>query len=429
MERYQIKNLYSSGDYQGIIALWENEEERGQFSDWDYVYVMNTFYAQKEYDQCLEVYRSFHKKYPDSDKLDDKMAWSCYHARMKNFDFKTGEKEKLKQQAEYIIEHSSQSVYSPKWFMVKYMLKHMKNGDFGQIVTDQDALRYIDAVDPETLSLTCETVMAENGKEIEKASDKETWYMNRAKLLFLNGDYEQCIECSDKALSAFSKYHYNNDSWFRYRKAKSLFALGNKEEARKFVREIQSRGMNHWCLQQLLFEMDSSDGQKDRAMMYAGMCALTDPSHEMRVSFYEDYADYLEANGYQEEADLHRHLVLLIRRENEWTLREKHLSWSIPTGISALNKQETLQKLKRFWTECRDKNVTWHTGSVTRVLAEGRSGFITDENGKSYYFNSRDLKGNRGIAEEGLKVRFTLVDRLDRSKGVIKPNAVQITII
>ena len=205
--------------------------------------------------------------------------------------------------------------------------------------------------------------------------------------------------------------------------------MNDPEGAITIVKDIQAHGLNHWCLFQMLYEIDVSAGENENALMHAGMCALADPSHEMRVSFYADYADYLESKGYTEEAALHRHLVLLIRAEKEWTLREKHQSWVIPEEINNLNKQETLQKLKKFWTYWRDKNQVWLFGTVTKLLAEGKSGFITDEQGKSYYFNSRDFERGRKHPEEGVKVRFSVIDKLDRSKGVVKPNAVNISIV
>ena len=149
----------------------------------------------------------------------------------------------------------------------------------------------------------------------------------------------------------------------------------------------------------------------------------------MRVGFYSDYADFLDAEGHTEEAALHRHLVLLIRNEKAWSLKQVHMSWVIPPEIEALNKPETLKKLKKFWFDCRDKNVSWLTGSIVRLLGESKSGFVEADDGKSYYFNARDIHGLRGAPEVGMKVRFTLEDRLDRSKGVVKKNAVRISII
>ena len=40
-------------------------------------------------------------------------------------------------------------------------------------------------------------------------------------------------------------------------------------------------------------------------------------------AFYEDFADYLEQSGLTHEAALHRRLVILIRQENNWGLKQK----------------------------------------------------------------------------------------------------------
>lgn len=422
-----MKNLYSAGNYQEIISLWQNPAERTQFTEWDYVYVMNTFYAQKNYEQCLEVYRAFHGAFPDSDKLDDKMSWACYHSKIKGFDFRTGDREKLRKQAEYIISHSSQNAYSPKWFMVKYMLEHMKNGDFGPEIDLNKALQYIDQVEPSSLSTKAEEFTTDNGRRVSLASDKENWYKERTKLLLSVGEYEKCIECCDEGLKCLYTFHNNNDSWFRFRKAKALYALGRTDEARKYIKEIQTRGLNHWCFYQLLYEMDKRENNFEQAMIDACICAKADPSHEMRVRFYEDYSSFLNENGYKKEADLHRQLILLVRKENEWNLKETHLSWSLPDDIAGMDKKTVLKELDVFWNEWKNRNKTYVTGTVKRLLTERKSGFIESDDGKSYYFNARDFQKKNIIPHEGMRVRFTIVDRLDKSKGIVKPNAVEIS--
>ncbi len=431
MDQYQMKNLYDSGNQEEIAALWQDAEEREQFSEWDYIYVMNTFYKQKDYNECLEVYRAFHKKYPDSDKLDDKMGWSCYHTKIKSFDFKAGDRNKLRQQAEYIISHSGQGNYSPKWFMVKYMLDQIKEGNFGQDISPQQQLLYLDQVDPESLSTDSETRTLENGRTIHSAYDREDWYRIRAKLLLAAEQYDECIDCCDSALQKLQAFgfHNDNDQWFRYRKAKSLFALGKAEEAGKYVHDIQARGLNHWCLWQLLFEMDRETGRTDEAIANGCKCALADPSHEMRIKFYEAFAEFLNVNGYALEAALHRQLVVLIRKENDWNLKERHLAWSIPEEIAAKDKQAVLKDLKAFWREWQNKGKTYFQGTVKRLLGEGKSGFIEADDGKNYYFNARDFQRRNTIPQEGMRVKFTLVDKLDKSKGVVKPNATDISII
>ena len=424
-----MKELYAAGKYQEIIALWENREERAEFTEWDYVYVMNTFYAQKNYEQCLEVYRAFHRVFPESDKLDDKMSWACYHAKIKGFDFKTGDREKHRRQAEYIIRHSSQGPYSPKWRMVKYMIEHSKNGDFGAAEDLSVLLEYLDQVEPSSLSTKSEEFTAENGRRVSSASDRESWYTERSKILLSLKEYEKCIACCDEGLRNLYTFHNNSDSWFRYRKAAALYALGKIDEARKNIRDIQARGLNHWCFYQLLYEMDKSENNPDQAMINACICATMDPSHEMRVRFYEDFAGFLSEKGYLRESALHRQLVLLIRKENEWNLKETHLSWNLPEDVSSLDKKTVLKQLQPFWDAWRNRNKQYFTGTVNRLLPEGRSGFVEADDGKDYYFNARDFRQKNVLLKEGLRVRFTVVDRFDKRKGIVKPSAAELSII
>ena len=430
MEPYQMKNLYSAGKFQEIIALWKNEEEREQFTEWDYIYVMNTMYKQQQdYKECLEVYRAFHKKFPESDKLDDRMGWACYQVHIKGFDPKTGDRKALRKQAEYIIAHSSQEQYSPKWFMVKYMLDQIKDGAFGQEISPQQQLEYIDQINPDTLSTQTGERILGNGRTVQTASDREDWYRIRAKLLLTTERYEECIEFCDKALNSFQKFHTDNDQWFRYRKAKSLFALGRADEARQYIHDIQARGLNHWCLWQLLFEMDRDTGNAESAIINGCRCALADPSHEMRVKFYENFATFLGSQGMFMEAELHRQLVVLIRKENDWPLKERHKAWEIPEELAAMDKQTVLKELNSFWRKWKDKDKVYFTGTVRKLLGEGKSGFIESDDGKSYYFNARDFQRRNTVPQEGMRVRFTLTDRMDKSKGVVKPNATDIIMI
>ena len=46
-DRSDHKQGYDAGKQDEIVALWQNPEEREQFSEWDYVCVMNTFYVSQ----------------------------------------------------------------------------------------------------------------------------------------------------------------------------------------------------------------------------------------------------------------------------------------------------------------------------------------------------------------------------------------------
>ena len=66
---------------------------------------------------------------------------------------------------------------------------------------------------------------------------------------------------------------------------------------------------------------------------------------------------------------------------------------------------------------------------IKKILPHGKSGFIQGEDGESYYFNKFDFKGSKEDFSEMTSVSFYTEDRLDKKKGIMKPNAVNINTI
>lgn len=425
MEQYQLKGLYDQGSYEEIRAIYQNPEERDAFTEWDWSFAMNALYKLKRYSDCLDAYKMFHKKYPDSSRLDDKMSWSLYYTHLRNAEILPDNAETFRKQAEYVLQHCSSTQYSPRWMVTKLLIKAMREGKLGQNVDHQSIARYLDQIDPMTLSTT-EGSTEQNGKQIKLASDRESWYAEKSKVQLDLGQYEACIDTAGEALHVITSFHHHHDSWFAYRRAKAQIALGRTDQAQKEIEAILNRGFSHWCFYQIPFEIEK-DHQNDEAALLDGVkCALADPSHEMRVTFYDEFAEFLYTMNRQREADLHRQLVILLRNENGWPLREKQLAWVIPEDIREMDKRAVLRELAAFWCSVNDSGRTFYEGAVTKLLPSGQDGFIT-ANGDSYYFSMRDVRGHN--AEMGSKVRFALENRLDRKKNVMKPAAVDIQII
>lgn len=428
---YQLKNLFDQGQYEQVVSFWTMPDEVEQFSQWDFRDCMNSFYKLKRYQECLDVYRACSKRYPEFRMLDDKMGWSVYHAKVKNFDFQQGDTAALLKQIDYVFEHSADSRYSPRWVLAKFVADAVKNGKFGGERDYALAVHYLDMVNPENLSTEEQTMTDNSGKIRNLASNRESWFSHKTNLLLKLQDYEACMACCDRAFEALRgvRLHSNNDSWFRYRKAKCLQALNRADEAKAYVEQILKGGFSHWCLLQLMFEFEAEAGNDAKALSYAGACSLSDPEHKMRVGFYEELADYLARSGDAELPVLLRKLVLLLRAENEWKEKSYYSEWQFPADVAAMDKQAVLSRLNPIWREWRDKDKVFLTGTIDRLLAEGKSGFIIADNGSSYYFNARDMHGKTREPGVGMKVRFTLVDKLDKSKGVVKPNAVEISLL
>ncbi len=426
---YELKNLFKQGQYDQVVAYWKDPNEVAQFSEWDFQVMMESFYKLKCYQDCLEVYRKCYAKFPKSTLLDDKMGWAIYYTKVKDFDFQHGDVKVLLRQIDYVFQHSSDTQYSPRWRLAKFVAKATEDGKFGYERDYHLALQYLDMVNPDMLSKEESPITGDNGKHM--ASDRESWYSHKTKLLLKAQDYKACIACCDQALRALRgvRLHNNNDSWFHYRKAQCLQALNQTDEARKCVEGILQSGFRSWPLLQLMFEFEAAAGNKAKALAYAGQCALFDSSHKMRVSFYEDLADYLEREGETEIPMLLRKFVLLLRAKEEWGEKSRHAEWKFSDAIAAMDESAVLKHLTPIWREWRDKDKVFLTGTIVHLQPEGKSGHIAADNGGSYYFNARDFLKKGCTPQIGMKVKFTLIKKLDKSKGVVKENAVEITVL
>ena len=426
-EQVSLWEQYKSGNYDEVIGIWESNQPIND--DWSIRAVMYSYYKLKRFDNCIVVYKKYHEHFPESNALDNILGWSLYHTSIKTFDFKRGNVNTLIKQVDYVLNHSGSDERSPRWAVVKFIIKAMNNNNNGFARDNERLSQYLDFVNPDILSAEEQFFTDKSGETRKLASERETWYSEKTKCLLSLQKYDECIQCCNKALRSLTIFHNNNDSWFTYRKAKCLYAKGQITEAKAYFEKILAAGIKQGCLFQSMFEIERDTGHVDSALSYAAACATSDPEHQMRVSFYPEFADYLDTQGYSNEAMLHRKLVILLRNGNSWRISAEQAAWQFTPDVDKLTKEDVLKKLTPFWRELRDKNKVFLTGEIEKLLAEGNSGFISAEDGKSYYFNARDIRGKNMEPKVGTKVRFTIVKKLDRSKGVVKPSAAEITIL
>lgn len=103
--------------------------------------------------------------------------------------------------------------------------------------------------------------------------------------------------------------------------------------------------------------------------------------------------------------------------------------FSYPEDVWSLDKKDVIRELLPFWRQEKERGIEFYEGVIDRILPNGKSGFIRSDNGSSYYFNVRDFTKRVNELQEGARVRYTLEERLDKSKNIMKPNAVQISFI
>lgn len=423
-----MKNFYNSGQYEEGIRFAAESENRADFDDWDYLYYLNCLYKLEKYAECLEVYEEFHEKYPDSTLLNDKIGWCRYHVDIKPFDFDHGNKEQFISMIDEILSSCSDSEFSPKTWIATVAAEAVFKSKLAVNPDYELGDKYLSMIDPATLSLKERENTTGYGRTVKAPSDREKWYGRKTKALEKLERYDECLEYIEKAFADIPNFHNNEDHWLNYRKAKCFLEQGDADTAEKLINDTL-KSFKHWCFYELLFKIAVARNDTEAAMHFGCLCATADREHSLRVTFYENFASFLLDNGKEYEAALLFKLIEEIREEKGWKGIRLPDGFSYPGTVTSLDKKAVIRELEEFWNEEKNKGVEFHEGVISRILSNGNSGFIHDNNGNNYYFSVRDFVKKVHDVREGDKVRYTLVDRLDRKKNEVKPNAVEISFI
>ena len=189
--------FYKQGQFVEAIDF-ASDDERKHFNDWDYLFLARCFYKTKRFQDYIELYKEFHKKYPDSDKLDNNLGWCLYHVFLKNFDFETGNRNRYLKQVDFILNHSDNSQYSPKSFVALRAADAVFKSKLAVNPDYELGNKYLSLVDPLSLDLE-ERIFEVDGRTVRTSSEREQWYNRKTKALEKLGQYEECIAFIDDA--------------------------------------------------------------------------------------------------------------------------------------------------------------------------------------------------------------------------------------
>jgi hypothetical protein len=426
-EEFNLKALHKQQEYSHICELLDNNQISFD-SEWDFVYSMNSLYKLKRYNDCLVMYRKCKKVYPESEMLNDKMGWSVYYVYIKNFDFENGDKNKLIKQVNYVINNCKEGQYSPRKQVINTVIKAICDKKLKAVIDYELLNKYLDCLNPDNLS-TIERRFESDDKIIKTASEMEEWYSKKTKALCQLELHEECIDFCNKGLEKIRSFHHDNDSWFKYRKACALYGLKRYDEAKTLMENVVNGKFIHWCLFELLFKISASLEDNDAALKYIASCALTDKSHEMRVTFYDEAAQYMLAKELVREAQLHHQLSVLIRIEKGWKIKNNEINWEITEDISTMPQKDIVKELKIFWKKYRDKDKIFYNGTVDKILDNTKAGFIKSDSGERYFFLMNDVECRRDKIKLNTNVSFTLVERINRKKGTPEKHATVINLL
>ena len=376
------------------------------------------FKKENKIDEAEEIYREYWETSQEDFSEFDKttFSWILYNKYIKNNE----DVDEIVEATELITELKKQEDQSkemkypcPYTLSVIKVLEYLnKNNDF------EDVLMWAEMINPNYLSAKASDF---NGRKYP--SPKEKYYSQVTKALLKLDEIDRCYELSKEALEL---EELTEDIWFKWRLAKCANELGEYDEAIGYLKEIMARKPD-WYIKSEIANSYYFNGDFDNALSYAIDAALTPAPSESKVNVYSLIADLVE-DEYPEEALQHRYLEYSIRLNKEWNIEDTLTEKIKEAGLDTENTEywKIEKELKPFWNSFKYKDQELKYGIISKILPHGKSGFIQGEDGVSYYFNKFDFEGSEDDFSKMTSVSFYTEDRLDKKKGIMKPNAVNI---
>lgn len=291
--------------------------------------------------------------------------------------------------------------------------KERQNQDY-KFVND-----FCNLFNPDFLSKETEIFQAEN-KNIEIASDYESWYANKSKALFELRYFQECYDVSKSAIENITIYHYNNDLWFARRIALSKKELGNIEEAISDLEKIFKK-KREWFIQkelaELYFEVNHIEKAFDYAIQAIGMNGFG--KLEFKIGLIFLLGRILKQQNQLFLAYKHFLAVKTIRDKHGWKMTQELQSELNSLEYIEIEPEQLMKELKAYWQTYKPKiEEQVLMGTIKTILNnndKGKNGFLTSES-VDYYFSLPVHLQFTKYTEEGCLVKFTPFLQADGKK-------------
>jgi len=255
----------------------------------------------------------------------------------------------------------------------------------------------LDLLKPDFLSPVARKIQTEIKGEVEVASDKEKYYLLKTKALLKLGKYAECIELCDKALGLFKDFHYNDDIWFKMRKAICYDNLGDHELGEKLLHETLSTkaGSDKWFLYKDVAEIYFDQEEYEKSWIFSVNACYYGNEAQFMINLYLLQARILYKLNRKEEGVILAKLLASILKEQQWKPKpefEKLFKYYQINFNELLSVDHYFIEAKEFWNAERYKGIDRAKGEIQKVHESGKKGKIKSTQGFIYNFSRKDFR-------------------------------------
>ena len=379
--------------------------------------------------QCKEAERLARlelEKNPGSSFFKNALAWSLYDKCVRG---KKEVSQELESAVKEILSLCVQDRYSPYVRAGLALLRAY--GKDGAERSRRAALTLGRRLDSSQLSREAAQWKRADGEQMVLPSDYEAYCSVMTKALLETRQYQACLDLAEEALLGQESWQNNGDFWLQYRQAQCLKELGRLEESRDLYK-VLLRQKAEWYLHYNLMEVELQQGCLEEALRQGLAAALAFGDADKKVKLFMAMANMYKKMGEATTSLEHMSLVLALRKEHNWAIKEETLRYFEAQGgrLEELPSAELLAaKLKRFWRDEKYKGQERMQGVVLRILPSGKDGLIRGADGRTYYFRKASILEGKSQLALDRPVEFYSEPSYDKKRDRESLAAVQVKVL
>ena len=384
--------------------IWQ--QNPSPFVGWRYAFCLRKVGQLKNSEQ---VAREALEKYPEDRFTKSELGWILYEKELKPAKEDNNLHNAISA-ANQILELNSDGIALAKTVLaVMKIAKGRKNWSI--------LLHWADRIAPDALD---DKPMIFDGKR--GMSDRETWYVGRARALLELGRSNEARQFARTGLTEFP------DEIFLLRtSALALASSGDIAGGIAEMRSLLAHRRASWYMKAELAELEHQLGNYDEA--YRLICdavSSSGQSEEYKLKYFESLAQIALALGKLDVAAEHIALAKAIRSSESWRIPSDLVKVENDVLVALQSSGKTWPELpqdprqlgrlcSQRWKEGKDTGKQFYSGTV-KDYPEGRHfAFIKrDDGGEDVYVIVRDLPRNCNRSDS--RVEFTLKTSYDQKK-------------
>lgn len=430
----QAKEFRENKNYKAAAELYSQlyDDDSVVFNNWDIWSYVHCLKKEGQLDKSITLSEKHIQDYPDFVQLKNNLVWAYFDKYIKHFN--PDNINEIESTLERVLEINGQQLVDesnkipcPFSIGVFKVLAHYKRPNFNSF-----KIRYwIDKIDASILS-KAEQTMEQDGQQRELASDYEKYYGYLIPLLFNEQKYMECIEAVEHALKTIPKLHYSNQKWFKRKMALSHFELGELDKAEEILKSLDKGNSDKWFIDHELSVVYFEQGNYEKSLELALKAAKGFGEDLMKVNLYTHLARIFYKQEKLDYSKAHAELVIAIKQANGSKLdikQQKLIAYFKINKENEINLKKQKRIVEDIWNELVFKGQRLLKGTISKILPNGKTGFIQEDYGESYYFSFGSVKANKRSISEGKRVSFYLIEGFDKKKNKKTMNAIEIKII